>query len=462
MDRSDVKSLILEQCPVPNDIELEQTIIDALFTWDSRERDELAAAIRSKHFYSPFHQSLFEAGLKTNFVLVDAVDKCIESNDNFDTIYQSRIADVIGTTKAGVLPKSSWESWAKKLIHVWCERRAHEVCLKQIASTGKFDLGEFVNQLADVEETYEKPDLGPDPVMGEIIDNAINGVNENEQVCTGWRGLDELLQGMERSDVVVIAAPANTGKSRFTENIAKNRAKIGLGRQFIISYEMTKKMIVKDLISMTSSIPSRIMKYGRHDPEFDVMLGKLKITEDQYVDRIKRAGKWISDNFAIVDPTEAPRTTFGVKSLIKSYAKEAKANGDTIDAIYVDYLQKICGDDKDKIDEWMHFLTNLPFDLRNEIGYYVPVFLVSATNRDGSRRAGSDDLFVRPSQSDLRGSGNIEFWAAKIIFLCHVLVGGQNVPDQRVVFIEKNKAGDAKLWRQFKFKGHFLKFEENK
>lgn len=454
------EDILMQHAPVPSDPELERIVLDALFTWDTDERDSLASTLRSKHFHSPFHQQIFEAGLKTGFNLVKAVDLCIENNESFDAIYNDRIADIIGTTKAGILPKSTWKSWSDKLIQTWRERRAHEICYKHLVSPRGFNMAEFVDSFSEIEETYDKPDLGPAPVMDEIIHNATVGAEDNERICTGYRMLDDLLQGMERKDLVVIAAPANTGKSRFAENIALKRAKILGDNQMIISYEMTKKMMVKDLISMTTGIPLRILKYGKTDPEYNTMLTKLGLNSETYVKKIMSSGDWIADKFAIVDPTEAPRSPFALKSLIKSYAAELRKNGKALDAIYVDYLQKICGDDKDKIDEWMLFLTDLPFQLRNEIGYYVPVFLVSATNRDSTRRTSSDDLFVRPSQSDLRGSGNIEFWADKIIFICHYLVGGDAVADRRIIWVEKNKSGDCKVWREFVYKGDFVTFKE--
>lgn len=235
---------------------------------------------------------------------------------------------------------------------------------------------------------------------------------------TGYVDLDRLLGGMQRSDLVVLAARPSMGKTSLALGIARNAALRFGARTAFFSLEMDRDQVIQRLVSVESAIPVNSLKQGKiTQAEFPAFL--------KASDAIQRLPIWVDDT---------PGTT---AMDIRSKCLEVEAEAGGLDLVIVDYLQLMQGDGRkrpyEQVSDNARALKAVARDLK------VPVLCLSQLNRSCEGR-----LNKRPMLSDLRESGVIEEVANQAAFIYRDEVYNPDTtetPNIAEIIVAKNRDG---------------------
>lgn len=227
--------------------------------------------------------------------------------------------------------------------------------------------------------------------IGPLLERVIKELDEQNPagVPTGFSILDRMLGGLQRGDLVILAARPGMGKSSLALSIADNVAKSGK-RVAIFSLEMSKEQFTQRHLSMRTGIDShRIKMRNIHDDEWPIIL--------EAANDIRQCDMHIDDIAAL----------WGFDSLRREARKLHKEK--PLDLLVVDYLQLMSGKGNNREQEVAYISRNLSL-LAKELN--VPVLCLSQLNRAVESRADK-----RPMLSDLRDTGAIEQDAAVVMFI---------------------------------------------
>ncbi len=210
-------------------------------------------------------------------------------------------------------------------------------------------------------------------------------------VPTGYPDLDRLLDGLQRSDLIIVAARPGQGKTSLMLNIALNAARRFHQRVAIFSMEMSHLQLTERLTAQVSGINSQRLRSGQ-------------LTEEDWVE-YNTASSALSELAILIDDT--PGLTPGqlAASARRLHVRQP------LDLIVVDYLQLMAGSGRpenrnQEIAQISRELKNLARELD------VPVLVASQLSRAVEQRADK-----RPVLSDLRDSGAIEQDGDVILFI---------------------------------------------
>ncbi len=211
------------------------------------------------------------------------------------------------------------------------------------------------------------------------------------EVFTGFAALDEILGGLQRSDMIILAARPSLGKSTLALNIARNAAVEQRANVAVFSLEMSKEQLVQRLLSGEAEVDSKRTRLGNHTA-----------AEEK---RIMNAAGILSEAPIYVDDTPLLKM-----SELRSKARRLHHERG-IDLIIVDYLQLIRGDGRvdNKVQEVSEISRSLKA-LARELN--APVLAVSQLSRAVEARTTHI-----PMLSDLRESGSIEQDADIVMFI---------------------------------------------
>jgi len=212
-------------------------------------------------------------------------------------------------------------------------------------------------------------------------------------IPTGFKDLDHLLAGLQRSDLIVLAARPSMGKTAFSLNLAHNVAVQAKEPVLIFSLEMSKDQLVDRLLSMESGVDAWALRNGNlTDADFE---------------KIAAAMGTLSEAPMYFDDT--PGIT--VSDLRTKARREAHQH--PLGLIIVDYLQLMSGggryNDGNRVQEISEISRGLK-GVARELN--VPVIAISQLSRSVESRP--DKI---PQLADLRESGAIEQDADVVAFI---------------------------------------------
>lgn len=215
-------------------------------------------------------------------------------------------------------------------------------------------------------------------------------------IATGFSKLDQMLSGLQNSDLIVLAARPGCGKTSLALNIGQHAAIAGKKTVGIFSLEMSAQQLVTRLLCAEARVDSHRVRSGR--------LSKRDWSElTKAMSRLSQAHMFIDD-------------TPGVSIMeMRSKARRLKAEHD-LDLLIVDYMQLMSGKGADshrfesREKEIAHISRSLKA-MAKELK--IPVFALSQLSRAPEQRRGNH----RPQLSDLRESGSIEQDADVVLFI---------------------------------------------
>lgn len=259
-------------------------------------------------------------------------------------------------------------------------------------------------------------------VVSDVYDLVIAQMDNNEPVGgipSGFKVIDDLTNGWQSSDLIVIAARPAMGKSALALNMAVNAAKRGVPVAFF-SLEMGREQLIQRLIASETGINVSAIRTGRLEPEQLPLFMKA-------TDTISRLPLFIDD-----DPT------WNVVSLKAECRRLVASEG--VGLIVVDYLQLLDGkkggsNPENRVQE-ISFITRHLKVIAKELK--VPLIALSQLSRDVERRADK-----RPVLSDLRESGSIEQDADVVAFIYRddYYNDQSDAPNQAEIIFAKHRNG---------------------
>ena len=234
-------------------------------------------------------------------------------------------------------------------------------------------------------------------VLGEYFEEgrelAVPGEGEIACVMTGFRGLDELLGGLQRSDLVVLAARPSLGKTSLALNIARNAALDQGGCVALFSLEMSRDSVVQRMLSGEAGVDFGHVRWGRFGEKDER--------------RVMEASGAPAEARIYIDDSPQVRVMD-----IRSKARRLHFE-QTIDLVIVDYLQLIQGSSSGRSENRVQELSQITRSLKmvaRELN--VPVLAVSQLSRAVEHRPSHI-----PQLADLRESGSIEQDADVVMFI---------------------------------------------
>ncbi len=225
-------------------------------------------------------------------------------------------------------------------------------------------------------------------------------------LATHYDDLDEMTSGLQKSDLVILAARPSMGKTSFAMNIAENAA-IDDGKTVgIFSLEMSSEALLHRLLSSRAIIDAHKLRTGS--------LWK----EDK--EKLMRAAAELAEAQLFIDDTAG----IGLTEM-RAKARRLKQAQGRLDLIVVDYLQLMSGGSKrfenrtQEVSAISRGLKALAKELE------VPVVALSQLSRAPESRGGDH----RPQLSDLRESGSIEQDADLVMFIFREEIYKQDDPE---------------------------------
>ena len=236
---------------------------------------------------------------------------------------------------------------------------------------------------------------------------------------TGFKYLDKMTNGFQRSDLIIIAGRPAMGKTAFALNIADYFAIKKGYTTAIFELEMGRKQLCSRILAMESHVDSSKLRSGQ--------------LSDAEWDDIVAASSSVSNSKLIIDDTSSISMA-ELRSRCRRYKLEFG-----LDAVIVDYLQLMSGSGKSgdnrqqEISEISRGLKGLARELD------VPVIALSQLSRGPEARTDH-----RPMLADLRESGSIEQDADIVMFIYRDEVYNKDSAEKGIaeVIIAKHRAGE--------------------
>ena len=245
-------------------------------------------------------------------------------------------------------------------------------------------------------------------------DGAITGVP------TGFKDVDHVFNGLQKSDLILVAARPAMGKTAFTLNIAQNVTMMYDKTVAFFSLEMGKEQLVARILSSVAGVSSEKLRRANMDPaDWEKVIAAA--------DRMSKAKLFIDDTPGL--------TVQDMRSKLRRLKVE---HG--LDLVIVDYIQLMQGRNSGKgsenrQQEVSEISRNLKLIARE---FNVPLIALSQLSRSVESRPDK-----RPVLSDLRESGSLEQDADIVIFLYRDKYYDENseMGDKAEVLIRKHRNG---------------------
>ena len=437
----------VEAVTPPKDLRAEQSLLGALLM-DARALDSVNDLIGAEDFYRNDHRIIFEGiqSLADKNLAADVISlsDVLKGRGQLEAIggfqYLNELA--VNTTStanirqyARIIRKNSM---FRRMISV-----ADKMKQNALFPQGK-SLDDIVEEAEkDVFALTEGASKGRRgfrlfrDVAGDVASRLID-LSRNEQtfsgVATHYPNMDNVLAGLQRGDLIIVAGRPSMGKTTLAINIAENvsfRSDLPVA---IFSMEMGADQIVQRIISSQARIDAQVLRRGKLEREHWEGFAKA-------IQRLDNKEFWIDDTPSLRINDLAGR------------ARRLAAQTGGLSLIVVDYIQLMQGRGRSEnrsteLSEISRGLKALAKELN------CPVICLSQLNRGVDARPDK-----RPMMSDLRESGAIEQDADVIMFIYRDWVyNKESDPAAAEVIVAKQRNGAIGTLR-FVFKGGLTRFE---
>ena len=385
---------------LPFSLEAEQSVLGAILL-DSSCIDKVAEILpRPEYFHLGNHKLIYETLLDMftqvrtiDFVtLLEELKKNSVFNDSNGKTYLMELAQIVPSI-------SNVENYAR-IVRDNYDVRTLIITARDIiedATQGTYDASVLIDsaeqKIFDIRRG--KSMQGLQRVNESIIEtfdrlDALNSDSQNlyRGIPTGIKDLDDTITGLNRSDLILLAARPGMGKTSFALNIARHVAVKENKKVAFFSLEMTREQLTSRLLSTEAMVHGVKLRTG-------------KLEEDEWI-RLIEAGDILSKTQLYFDDT--PGITVPE---MKAKLRRLK----DVDLVVIDYLQLMSSAKRidNRVQEISEITRNLKI-MAKEIN--VPVITLSQLSRASEQRAEH-----RPMLSDLRDSGSIEQDADIVLFL---------------------------------------------
>jgi len=388
---------------MPHNLEAEQSVIGGMLVGKSAI-ESASEKLQGDSFYQNEHQVLFNAIMdlyhhKTNVDIPTLTTYLVDK----DLLYKAGGVEYFASLVDRVFTLANIEYYINIVYDNALSRRLIEVSEK-IASSGytnEYDASDYL-ELAEKEilAVSRSKNTGDILSASQVIQEYTSILEERANsegfsgTPTGYKYIDQLTNGFQPGNLVILAARPGAGKTAFALNVAKNAAHLSKKPVVFFSLEMDATELMGRVIAATGRIEGEKLATG-------------KLENEDWL-RLSAATTKISADPLFFDQS-APLKVSDIASKCRKIEREHNGLG----MIVIDYLQLLsppassAGKSPNEIvSEFSRSLKMLARELK------VPVLVLSQLSRKVEERANK-----RPMLSDLRDSGAIEQDADIVIFL---------------------------------------------
>ena len=434
----------------PHSIEAERAVLGAILL-NKDAFDTVSSIVKAEDFYSDNHRVIYEAlvsivgkNQRADYVLLSEELKKSQKLEAvggilYLTNLTTDIVDAYNVEDHAKIVRD--KAHLRKLIHV-----ANAV--ESMAYREEEETEDIVNRAEQMVLDVSGTTKGESSfsVMRDVVYETIDRINELQRhkgiltgVSTGFKDLDNLTSGLQKSDLILVAARPSMGKTAFTLNIAQNVAMKSKKNVAFFSLEMSKTQLVARVLAAVAGINSGRIRNGQ-------------LSQEDW-------GKAIN---ALNDLAEAPLyiddTSGLTPQLMKKKLRRLIQEHGELGLVVVDYIQLMENGGKKIADNRQQEVSAISRQLKIMAKEFnVPLIALSQLSRGVESRADKT-----PMLSDLRESGSLEQDADIVAFL-----NRENYQDtedtsdgvETQVIIRKHRNGElgiVKLW----FEGAYTRFRD--
>lgn len=387
----------------PADIEAEKAVLGSMLK-NRDARADVSALLRAEDFYLKEHQELFRTMIE-----MDQKGTGIDITTVYSALKQRKTAEMVGgiTYLSRLMDEAIVTSNAKYYAETVSD---------------KSKMRQLINEAESIRDAAYSSELPPEDILDsaeqrilEIAHKAqrsryvdINDVifenikqlqelqksgAESKGIPTGFRAVDDILGGFQKTDLIILAARPGVGKTAWALNVAEHAASVGK-KVMVFSLEMANTQLGERLLSMTSNVPLENIHQGNISMED---WEDLSAAQDSFYGL-----DMVIDESSVITPVE-------MKNKCRRFSQERGG----LDLVVIDYLQLMSmgGYRIEQREKEIAAITRSIKIMAKELD--CAVILLSQLSR-GPEQRGGDHM---PKLSDLRDSGAIEQDADVVIFL---------------------------------------------
>lgn len=411
---------------MPFSLDAEQAVIGSVLI-DPASLDIVTGIISSDDFYLEEHRSIYSAMqgmyLKSRSIdVVTLVDELVHQG-----VYdEAGGKEYIRLISESVPTASNVRDYANIVRDKSVLRALIAACeeVTEAAYTEEEDVQRLVEMAeskiyAIAEQKENKNFVHIKEALVKVYDNLQQlRVNKEEMqgMKTGFSGLDRVLVGMGKSDLVLVGARPGMGKTSFAMNVATSAAKMSHKSVCVFSLEMSVEQLVSRLLSSEALVDSYALRSG------DI--------QDEDWQKIAHAASDLSECDILIDDTTG-MTVAGMMSKLRRVKN--------LGLVVIDYLGLMQSEHRieNRVQEVSEISRNLKLMAKE---FQVPVICCAQLSRGPESRTDK-----RPMLSDLRDSGAIEQDADIVLFLYRdEYYKDQDQPQSTAeVIVAKNRHGST-------------------
>jgi len=386
----------------PQNIDAEKSLLGAVLI-DEETLADITEHVTLRDFYEKRHSMIYDAMMRLYekrkpvdlLTLTDELKRKKELEEVGGSAYLTELTNYVPTSAHA---ESYAEIVAQKAVRRRLIKASGEISEMGFdeESTTQELLQQAEAELFAVSDQSLKQDLvSIETILTDSFDR-MEELHRNKGqlrgVRTGYRDLDNMTAGLQRSDLIILAARPAMGKTTLVTNLAYNVATIAKQPVLFFSLEMSKEQLVDRMLADASGVDAWNIRTGN-------------LSEDDF--------SKLSD--AMGEMAEAPiyiDDTPGVSVLEMRTKARRAAHEQPLGLIIIDYLQLMQGSGRDKgnrVQEVSEISRGLKL-LARELN--VPVIALSQLSRSVESRTPQI-----PQLSDLRESGSIEQDADIVMFI---------------------------------------------
>ena len=418
---------------LPHSNEAEQAILGGMMIYPNVTGVVFDQNLQEKDFYLDIHQRIFSAMMDIcdsgKPVDVTTLIARLQDKEQLNLVGGADYIIKLSDTAISPANSMSYIEIIKSKAHV---RRLIETA-QEIVEEG-FDGASSLDEIMDKAERdilnvtrdrkateFRSSRQVVSTVMQELVklrnsDTRITGIK------TGYTDLDNMTNGFQRGDLIILAARPAMGKTAFALNLALNASFYNPGAIAIFSLEMPAEALMKRILSAKSAVESSKLRSG--------------YISDEEFNKLNEAANELMATKLFVDDSSNVK----ISEVFSKCRKLKSEHG--LDMVVVDYLQLISGSGRgsdnrqQEISEISRSLKSLAREME------CPVIALSQLSRSVETRPDK-----HPMLSDLRESGAIEQDADIVMFLYRdeyynkEHVGEENPTDKTDVDIAKHRNG---------------------
>lgn len=390
--------------PAPQNVEAEASLLGAILI-DSDAIVKIADTVTAEDFFDPRHKHVY-----------DAISRLYERREPIDVLTladqlkNTGVLDVIGgaaylTELTNFVPTAAHVEQYAEIVAQKALRRRLITASQDMVELG-YDESKSLKELIEdaetrlfkVSEQHVKQSLvSIETILSdsfERLDDLHKDKKKIRGIPTGYKDMDDMLAGLQRSDLFILAARPAMGKTAFVLNLAHNVAVHAKEPVLIFSLEMSKEQLVDRLLAMESGVDAWALRTGN-------------LTDSDF-EKLSHAMGTLSEAPIYIDDT--PGIT--VSDMRTKARREAHQH--SLGLVIVDYLQLMSGgsnysNQANRVQEISEISRGLK-GMAREIN--VPLIALSQLSRSVESR--SPQI---PQLADLRESGSIEQDADIVAFL---------------------------------------------